>query len=355
MGRARCGALAVAFVVSLRSAVAWAEVMLQLGMPGNLGTTASYLHSDPIALAYTLAWLAGNQYLSSASTAAAAADLTAGTLRIYTVSRAIMATASGPPSTPQAQAYLHDSITIAGPGSSVLVTLTMDVGGYMSSVLPDPSVAEVIQNAGAGVSFLAPNKKALGVTITHTWYKIPPDGGAQDTTSVYPSSDAGNVTVTPTGVTITIQETEPVGQEVQLNANLITDATDVLQGVTETYDFGSTARLSLQLPAGYTFTSQSGVFLARAGDNGLTLDGGNYPTAFLDGGTSGGGTTGGTSGGGTTGGNGGTGGTSSSTGTHSGGCASSGSEPDGIAIVVSFLVALSFRSRARRRGASTPN
>jgi hypothetical protein len=183
--------------------------------------------------------------------------------------------------------------------------------------------------------------------------------------SVAPTSDPRVVVTGGTAdlrITVTEQTTVTVGEPVGVYAFLGVATIDLVQGVQSTWDFGGTAHLGLQLPAGYTFASQSGAFLARPNDPGLQLDGGDYPSGFGTTSSSGGTTGAGATSGGTGGGNGGgtssgtSGGTTSgtpdggSTSGQGGGCASGGSGPAGVtvAMILGGLLLLAVRQSKRR-------
>jgi len=320
----------LAVAIPLISLAAWAQVAATADVTGNSSPNDAASGHGPYAASASLVADVTNQYLAQGSAAAAAADLTAGTIRAYAVGTGIMATESGgPPSAPTAQANISDLLTIAGPGSSTSVTMTMAIGGAFKLSGGDSNVNQVTQTAIGRLDF---GDQSLTVAIFHNWTRGSGGNPDQDTISVAPDND-NRVSVTGLDggdlhITITEQATASVGDAIGVYAFMAVATTDLVQDIQSTWDFGGTAHLDLQLPAGYTFTSQSGAFLARQGDPGLQLDGGNYPTGF--GGTSSGSSSGG---GTTTGGSPGTGGGSGSTGgavgtdggnpaSHGGGCAS---------------------------------
>jgi hypothetical protein len=289
---------------------------------GNSGSSGQVSHHGPFAAGASVSADASNMFLSQGSSASAAADATAGTLRVYSIGRAINFTGNGPPSLPTANASVGDSVTVMGPGSSVNVGLTMAVAGYLASPGAD-SATSVTTTVQTAVAHIGIDNSSLGMAISRVWTRGTGGNPDQDVTSVGPSDPrilaSGLATGNPM-VTMTLQATVTVGTPIGLSADLAVATTDVAQDVTLIGDFGGTAHLSLQLPNGYTFTSHSGAFLARVGDPGLQLDGGDYPTGFPDAGATGssGGTSGSSSG---TGGSSGTSGSSGGTnGGHSGGC-----------------------------------
>jgi hypothetical protein len=364
MSRSPC--LLLAFAISLPSNLARAQVSASASVPGNSSGTDSATGFGPYAASASLTADVTNQYLSQGSAAAAASDLTAGTMRAYATGMGIMASASGgPPSAPTAQANIIDSLTIAGSGSSTQATMTMDIGGAFRLDQAGSSAGEATQTAIGRLDF---GDQSLTIAIFHNWTKGTGGNPDQDVVSVSPMSDPRVVVTGLTSgdlhITVTEQTTVSVGQPVGVFAFLAVATTDLARDIQSTWDFGGTAHLGLQLPAGFTFTSQSGAFLARAGDPGLQLDGGDSPGGF--GTTSSGGTTGGATTSSTGGGNGGgssngtSGGTTSgipdggSTGSHSGGCASGGSAPGGAvsAVILGALLLLAVR-RSKRPSADS--
>ncbi|MEO7111946.1 MAG: hypothetical protein ABI183_15995 [Polyangiaceae bacterium] len=146
----------------------------------------------------------------------------------------------------------------------------------------------------------------------------------------------------------------PIGVTVETSAELGALAPPV--GFAVDCDFGNTARLTITLPSGYTFTSASGVFLSDPGAPGLGLppDGGTGVHG-VPGGSGSDASTGG-SGEGGTGEDGSTGddaGSSASPGSSdSGGCNTTGSASTGVASLgglAAFAALATLRARRRRR------
>jgi hypothetical protein len=329
-------------------------------MTGNSSATSEVNHHDPYAASASITADASNTLLAMGSSAAAAADITAGTIRAYSRGSAIGATASGdPPSLPTANASISDGITISGPGTSVSLTLTMVVGGSFSLLGTDSAPPQTIATQGA-VAHVRIDDAQLAMAVGRTWMKGNAGMPDMDMTTVGPSdpriSATGLDTANPI-VTMTLTSTVAVGTLIGVNADLAVTTTNTAPGsfiVTAVTDFGGTAHLTVQLPAGYTFTSHSGAFLTQVGSGGLQLDGGSYPTGLPDGGTGGNGGAGGAGGGGTDAGGGGHGGSSKggaggSKGMSGGGCEIAAQAPAPFAgLFLGVALILMLRSTRRR-------
>ena len=319
-------------VLLLQGSTAWAQATVQLVQPNNLTPMVNY--ADPVAISGNLLTDAQNTILKG--DAIGAADLTTGTARVYSNGAVIISPGVEQVGLPQASAALSDSITLAGPGASALVTLQFAVDGFVSPASSTTSGTfdqTVVANCGIGVSPSVTSKQA-GVTRVYS-------GPTSDVfaTSVTPKNDP-NVVVTWNGsgftMSIAIAVTVPVGRAVGVGCGLFAQGDLPLpeESFAVIEDLGNTGRMSITLPAGYTFTSASGVLLSNAGGPGLSLDGGNAPSTSSDGGATndGGTSSGGTSSGGTTG----TGGPGATHGSSSGGC-SAGGQGSAAAVALGML------------------
>jgi MYXO-CTERM domain-containing protein len=357
------GVLAAAILIG-HSMPAAANVIVAVYFP------ASLFNNAPEA---TALWAYANPDSGIAgSYAAASADLTAGTFRgftdLQTPSVVTIAPETGAP-TVEANAGFSDFVTFVGTPGQIDVSLTMAIDGdFSAGPLPNGSYADtvvdfVVTLDDGGGGGLASTK----AEITRAVY----DGGDPKTT-IDPGPDGTNIIATltaddqliPPVASITTRMTVPVGAVIGVSGHIFLSTTSITPGIETWADFGSTARVTLGYPAGYTFTSQSGVFLSRPDAGGLSLDGGFGGPPDLGGSTSS--STGGTAAGGGTGGgvatggsasagagSGSTGGSAATSGSgtgatpaKSGGCSAGGA--GSLIVPVLLLVVLGFAARRRR-------
>jgi hypothetical protein len=331
-----------ALAVTLASALASAQVSVNLDLVGQPSSgMADLVLGDPIAVGGQLLAVSGNQFLQIASVAAAAVDLSAGTLRVYSSASVIQPLPTGGlVGLPGAQCQMGDLFTVSGPGSSVTVTATLDVSGTFAIVgTGDGTVQQVIV-----VSIELGSQRQVTAFVERDLNRAP---GMADMDALTISPLDGGVSVlsgsslSHPAVELTTQLVVPVDVPTGVYADLQFRGGGTV-GYSSTANFGDTARLSLALPAGYTFTSHSGVLLSQAGGPGLEL--------FSDAGVNldGGGSSGGTTGGGTSGGANPDGGSAGSA--KSGGCSSSGGdEAVGVMAMTAGLLLLASRLRPRTR------
>ena len=345
MNRILARGVAVSFLFLASSALA-DGALVSLQMNGQSAGTGG--GSDPIATSGVLQASIDNTQVSQGSSTAAAADLTAGTLRVFTKATDLDGSVGG---FPTAEANFGDTITISGPGSTVDLTLTLTVDGTMlietgsPPYAPNLSISELLV---ADVQLVPPGGPPVSAESRVLHGLATDSGGNKNEGVTFTPADAGNGAY---GAIATVTATVPVGQPIPIGATL--DASGMgFSPYTVTSDYGSTGRLAVTLPGGYTFTSASGKFLSRPGDPGLALDGGNAPSGSGgsdggvfgddagspkgDGGSTGGGADAGTSNGDTGGGGG-----------DSGGCNTAGTSSASFAITA--LLAVLFVTRRRKK------
>jgi len=207
------------------------------------GTTASYSPTAaPIGLNAIMLTAAVNGLTSGSSMASA--DLRTGTVRATAASDGYLASGT-------AHADLYEDVTFAvAGGGSQQITVISHLDGMIGSFANTFSVSALGYTLNFGGSnFLYTSLGSQGgFTVSAGGaYGGPPDG--------WDSYALSNVTDTGfdfTGLlTITDGEKRSIGQRLYLNCQ---------EGVN--CDFSHTGSIALQLPAGVTFTSGSGVFLA---------------------------------------------------------------------------------------------
>ena len=259
----------LAFVgASLTPAMSWANVTLQVTLDGQ--TEGQVTASDPVAASGSVVARGGNLVLTQGSHAKAAVDLAAGTLRARSVGSGTV-TPNGSVTTPQlprATCSLFDTITVSGPGTTVNVTATLDIDG---SIEVSGSASD--SNGLAQSDMIA--QLGFGTTQNATLERLiqaPPNKPMTDMTTLValtlPSSGhlEGNVAT----IHLEHELLVTIGKKTDLIAQLTVSGLGT-PGYEVTADFGSTARLGLSLPAGYSFTSGSGLLLSKAGSAGLPL------------------------------------------------------------------------------------
>jgi hypothetical protein len=256
----------ILLAVLLVSSFASADVTVGAQLSGNTPTTVSA--DDPFAARATQSVDASNVTQGPGSYAAAAADLTAGTLRVLATGSIVPGFATQQ-YLPVATAVLGDTITVNGSGSTATVTFTLDVGGTITVQTSEPDRQALIQME-AGMSY---NNITLAGYINRTIDSG--DGGAPSDVTMEGPTDP-NIQFGAEGFTVQIQTTVSVGQAIPFAAHLFANASTAQDGIVATTDYGNTARVAVTLPPGYTLSSQSGSFLVNSGGSGLLLDGGGY-------------------------------------------------------------------------------
>ena len=321
----------------------------QLTISGQPTAVSQVNDSDPVALSGSLGVDSNIQLV--AGFASAAADSTAGTVRVRSTGLTKMDGAGFP----NVSAGIDDKITFHGPGPTVQVQIKGTVDG-------------VFLSGGSGIGFLqqvAAAQLSAGSFNTSAQferdYTTSETGPAVETfitTILTPAPDAGYVKTFPTTgpEAASLEIDAAFAVEVPIQVGLTATAQLGGQGAPMNVNiddsFGNTARLTITLPDGYTFTSKGGVFLSNQGAPGLALppDGGpGVHGTGSDGGIAGsgdGGRADGDAGGGSNADNGGS--------SSSGGCNSAGSAATGsfsIFAVAGLSMLYARRRRARRNRA----
>ena len=273
MQRAHLVSLGFGLALVLAPSVSAANAQIQLGVPGQT-TDNQRIDSDPIALSGTLLLGPSNILLTSGS-ASAAADLTAGTVRV----RSTGFTKIDNSGYPTADAHADDKITFHGPGSTVQVRLDVSAEGLFSS--SGSGIGYLRQVAQVRLTAGSFNTQALFERDLTTSTTDPPVETFTITIRT-PGPDAGFVTTHPvTGTpSAALQIDAAFAVGVPITVAIDASAQAGVSGSPKDFgiddNFGNTARLTMTLPDGYTFTSESGAFLTQQGAPGLGLppDGG---------------------------------------------------------------------------------
>lgn len=334
-----------------------AQALVQLQQLDNASSAQQVTLTNPVAVSGALLADSTNQFLEQGSTGEGAADLTTGTVRVYSSGK-MLATApsrDGYTWMPIATAAISDTITIAGPGSTVTVTLTFVVDGTLAitpTVGGYPPSAELYETLSLGCSLgISPNL-ANQMSLVSRHYLALGDAGPSDMTGITTSRTGDpTATVVATGldnnapvVTMNLHNTVTVGQPVSVGCS-----TEAQNYVDSPYyhlvaDLGNTGRMSITLPPGYSYTSTSGVLLTQADGGGLLLDGGGAPNVS-DGGTNDGGSQSSHDAGSTSG-------DAGATPPGAGGCNSAGSGDSSLGTILlamcAALIGVSLRPRSER-------
>ena len=172
---------------------------------------------------------------------------------------------------PRATASIDDTITVSGPGTMVTVTASLQVTGLtvISGTSANGLVKTDIQgqvNVGNGAPQNGVSERISSVT---------PSMALTDTTVLTPPS-IGTANGNDVSFLVEKQVQVMVGTPTAVHANLVFTPSSSTNSYSVIGDFGNTAHLTITLPAGYTYTSASGVLLSQAGGAGLSLppDGG---------------------------------------------------------------------------------
>lgn len=318
-----------------------ANAGFQLTISGQPSAVSQVNDSDPVALSGSLGVDSNIQLV--AGFASAAADCTAGTVRVRSTGLTKMDGAGFP----NVSASIGDKITFHGQGPTVQVKIKGTVDG-------------VFLSGGSGIGFLQQVASAqLNAGSFNTTAQFERDyttsttGPAVETfitTILTPAPDAGYVKTFPTtgpeaaSLEIDASFAVEVPIQVGLTATAQLGAQGAPMNINIDDSFGNTARLTIALPDGYTFTSQSGVFLSQQGAPGLALPPDGGPGVHGTG-TDGGGIAPSGDGGG------GDGGADNGGSSSSGGCNSAGSAASAsfsIFAVAAFAMLYARRRRARR-------
>ena len=273
----------LAFVLAplLLPMAAHADASVDILVSGDVATTAKA--ADPIAVSRAATATTGNTKVSQGTGGEASADLAAGTVRARVVGTVVAPLYPTQWFLPRAIATINDTITVSGPGTTVMVNATLHVDGLLgASGTPgtNPFLQTDIQaklTLGSGAS--------LGAVAERFIQQHQPDP-VSDTLMLSTIAPPSSGTVSGSNFTMTLVRELPfmVGKPVQIGASLIAEGRTSAE-LSAIVDAGNTARLSISLPNGYTYTSASGVLLSQAGNLGLGLPG--------DGGVGQGGTDGG--------------------------------------------------------------
>ncbi|MEO8798913.1 MAG: hypothetical protein ABI551_13580, partial [Polyangiaceae bacterium] len=233
--------------------------------------------ADPQGVSRSL-FLPANMLSGQGTGSNAAADLAAGTLRLDTVGHTDhdpaldMNTAH----VPMASARFQDKITVAGPGTTVSMTATLDVDG-------DLIVTGAADNDHGQFQMGVVAQVGLGsgqtqMSALHELFVSLPQTPLSDILKVNPVALPSHGSASSSGVQLHVEYAVdvPIGQSTNVFAQLFTTSGVMTPGYAGRVSFGNTARFALSLPAGYTYTSESGLLLSQAGGPGLPLvdDGG---------------------------------------------------------------------------------
>jgi len=172
---------------------------------------------------------------------------------------------------PRATATIDDKITVSGPGTMVTVTASLQVTGL--TVISGTSANGLVQtdiqgqvNVGNGAPQDGLSERISSVT---------PSMALTDTTVLIPPS-IGTANGNDVSFLVEKQVQVMVGTPTAVHATLLFTPSSSTNDYSVIGDFGNTAHFTIALPAGYTYTSASGLLLSQAGGAGLTLppDGG---------------------------------------------------------------------------------
>ncbi len=167
---------------------------------------------------------------------------------------------------PQASAALLDTLTFAGPGPSVSVTLQMHLDGNYS-ITGAAGLADIDSDIYMVLGQDVNNQAALGLNRYYSsgYGNNPPQNTltSQLLGNYAPASTVSTTTNTADGwlvMTVNVPTHEPVG----LHMGLDIVYRQLAPTVAAAADFQHTAQAYMSLPTGYSYTSASGVFLTAA-------------------------------------------------------------------------------------------
>lgn len=268
-------ALAITFQAADASAAATVTV-------ANINSTTYYV-TDPVAISGLESVQPSDPNYNSSSYGQASADMTAGTMRAFSIVNVLQSPGSNqcPIGGPLATAKLDDTITVMGPSGTVNVTVTVSVdGSFVNAPIMGLGCTADFVYIGLATGMGA-TQKSQQATIIRNQVN---DGGPTYSTMgpVVGPTDAGVTNDTPV-FDVSMTSSFTVGTPTAIIAS-VGVAAEGSAATTATVDFGSTGRLSISLPPGYTYTSASGVLLSSPGAPGLSLDGGSGGPGSQDGG-----------------------------------------------------------------------
>jgi hypothetical protein len=167
---------------------------------------------------------------------------------------------------PEVLSLIQDTVTFSGPGPKVAVTLAMHFDGSFNmtgaSGLGDIQISPFIELQGYGAL-------SAGVDRLYNPSGISNGGVAQDlVSSEFVGTPAAgsflNASLTVVEGQLVMTTLVPTNTPISLNVQFDLAFTQLTPGVRAQADFGHTATLSMALPAGYSFTSASGLLLTAA-------------------------------------------------------------------------------------------
>ena len=265
---AACVALLVAAASLAPEASALASI--QLIMTGETPAQRSE-PSDPVRVTDTLSPLATNCCLSGFISASA--DAADGTLRV-TKAISYVGSAGHTPTSPTASARLYDRLTISGPASSITFHANLEINGNFDAVFGGgDTISEMLfgRIRVLGLSMVSDNATSTAIFSRYgNDNQVDPrtdtaDGVVNATRGGVDVTDASGSTI---GTSLTVntahlvlETTVPTGVPFDFDADLVANDGFGSVGSQIGVDFGDTARLSIELPPGYSFTSESGVLL----------------------------------------------------------------------------------------------
>ncbi len=320
-------ALASSALVS-RNAHAGAGVVLSGGQV-PAGQPAEIRENDPVGVSAVMAY--------DIRRGAAAADMRTGTCRVVSAGTLPDQFVTG---FIEASCSIGDKVTVTGPGTTVKVKATLHVDGAMSL-----SGSKGAGEQGVTAKLTVQRNQA---TITFSHALVPPfqDKPLKETFDIVGATTVENKAAGGSAATGVVESEVEVGVPFELALSMGTHSEG--GGFSSFIDFGHTARLDkLEIPAGYTMTSESGVLLTQVGAAGLTVpEDGGVGEHVGSGGTNDGGATG-SDGGSFGAGDGSTSG-AGSTGDDSGCSTTMRREGGGLAIAGIFAGAIALIARKRR-------
>jgi hypothetical protein len=244
----------------------------------TISLTTSPLLSDNDPVAVSGSGMGSGNVPGYQGAASGASDLRTGTVRVLSVANAASA-AAGTYGAPNATAAINDSITVSGPGPTVDITVTLDVDGIATGGSPNPPTGGGVSSQSA-TSELGFGTTTKSVTIIHNLgidqnNVVSEAYSANEAPAADPDITIENATAIGASAHIVIHATIKVGTPTNVGASMATFS-QFGAGFDSKIDYGNTARLSISVPAGYSWSSASGALLTNAGGQGLTLppDGG---------------------------------------------------------------------------------
>lgn len=167
---------------------------------------------------------------------------------------------------PEVVSQIQDQVTFSGPSPKVAVTLTLHFNGSFNmtgaSGLGEIQISPFIELQGL-------NALSAGIDRLYNPSGFSNGGLAQDmvTSEFVGTPSAGsflNATLTSVDGQLVMTTLVPTNTPISLFMQLDLAFTQLTPGVRSQADFGHTATLSIALPAGYGYSSASGVLLTAA-------------------------------------------------------------------------------------------